>query len=58
VVVRWANTPRWQFFAGCAYCKDRQPCDATTLVKLLRFLSEEGVENGWRKASTQPSNSN
>ena len=33
VVARWADTPRWQFFSGCAYYEDRQPCDASTLVK-------------------------
>ncbi len=33
VVARWADTPRWQFFSGCAYHEDRQPCDASTLVK-------------------------
>lgn len=44
VVARWADTPRWQFFSGCAYYEDRQPCDATTLVKFRRLLGEEGVE--------------
>ena len=44
VVARWADTPRWQFFSGCTYYEDRQPCDATTLVKFRQLLGEEGVE--------------
>ena len=44
VVARWADTPRWQFFGGCAYYDDRQPCDATTLIKFRQLLGEEGVE--------------
>ena len=44
VVARWADTPRWQFFSGCAYYDDRQPCDATTLAKFRQLLGEEGVE--------------
>ncbi|MBB5213714.1 hypothetical protein HNQ49_000380 [Parapusillimonas granuli] len=44
VVARWADTPRWQFFSGQAYYEDRQPCDATTLVKFRKLLGEEGVE--------------
>jgi len=44
VVQRWADTPRWQFFSGCAYYEDRLPCDATTLVKFRQLLDEEGVE--------------
>jgi IS5 family transposase len=44
VVQRWADTPRWQFFSGCAYYEDRPPCDATTLVKFRQLLGEEGVE--------------
>ncbi len=43
-MARWADTPRWQFFSGCAYYEDRQPCDATTLVKFRQLLGEEGVE--------------
>jgi len=26
VVQRWRETPRWQYFSGCAYYEDRQPC--------------------------------
>ena len=44
VVARWADTPRWQFFSGCAYYEDRQPRDGTTLVKFRQLLGEEGVE--------------
>nr|WP_275694121.1 transposase [Alcaligenes ammonioxydans] len=44
VVERWADTPRWQFFSGQSYYEDRQPCDATTLVKFRKLLGEEGVE--------------
>ena len=44
VVARWADTPRWQFFSGCAYYEDRPPCDATTLVKFRQLLGEEGME--------------
>lgn len=44
VVVRWADTPRWQFFGGFAYYEDRLPCDATTLIKFRRLLGDEGVE--------------
>ena len=44
VVARWAESPRWQFFSGCAYYEDRLPCDATTLVKFRQLLGEEGVE--------------
>ena len=44
VVARWADTPRWQFFSGCAYYEDRLPCDASTLVKFRQLLGEEGVE--------------
>ena len=44
MVARWADTPRWQFFSGCAYYEDRPPCDATTLVKFRQLLGEEGVE--------------
>lgn len=44
VVARWADTPRWQFFSGCAYYEDRQPCDASTLVKFRQLLGEEGLE--------------
>ena len=44
VVARWADTPRWQFFSGCAYYEDRPPCDATTLVKFRQLLGEDGVE--------------
>ena len=44
VVARWADTPRWQFFAGCAYYEDRQPCDATILAKFRQLLGDEGVE--------------
>lgn len=44
VVARWADTPRWQFFSGCAYYEDRQPCDASTLIKFRQLLGEEGVE--------------
>ncbi len=44
VVERWADTPRWQFFSGQAYYEDRQPCDATTLVKFRKLLGDEGVE--------------
>lgn len=57
VVAHWADTPRWQFFAGCAYYDDRRPCGATTLVKLRQLLGEEGVEDCWRRPSTWPSNS-
>jgi IS5 family transposase len=32
-VERWRDTPRWQYFSGCAYYEDLLPCDATTLVK-------------------------
>ncbi len=44
VVARWADTPRWQFFSGCAYYEDHPPCDASTLVKFRQLLGEEGVE--------------
>src|SRR5690606_8148464 len=44
VVQRWADTPRWQFFSGQSYYEDRQPCDATTLVKFRKLLGEDGVE--------------
>jgi len=44
VVERWADTPRWQFFSGQSYYEDRQPCDATTLVKFCKLLGEDGVE--------------
>ena len=44
VVERWADTPRWQFFSGQSYYEDRQPCDATTLVKFRKLLGEDGVE--------------
>lgn len=44
VVARWADTPRWQFFSGCAYYEDRFPCDATTLVKFRKLLCEEATE--------------
>jgi len=44
VVERWRDTPRWQYFSGCAYDEDRLPCDATTLVKFRQLLGEEGVE--------------
>lgn len=44
VVQRWADTPRWQFFGGWAYYEDRQPCDATTLIKFRQLLGDEGVE--------------
>lgn len=44
VVARWADTPRWQFFSGCAYYEDRLPCDASTLVKFRQLLGEEGAE--------------
>ena len=44
VVQRWRDTPRWQYFSGCAYYEDRLPCDATTLVKFRQWLGEEGVE--------------
>lgn len=44
VVARWADTPRWQFFSGCAYYEDRPPCDASTLVKFRQLLGEQGVE--------------
>lgn len=44
VVARWADTPRWQFFSGQSYYEDRQPCDATTLVKFRQLLGNEGVE--------------
>jgi IS5 family transposase len=44
VVARRADTPRWQFFSGCAYNEDLQPCDSTTLVKCRQLLGEEGVE--------------
>jgi IS5 family transposase len=44
VVARWADTPRWQFFSGCAYYEDRQPRDGTTLVKFRQLLGEEGME--------------
>lgn len=44
VLARWADTPRWQFFSGCAYYEDRPPCDASTLVKFRQLLGEEGVE--------------
>lgn len=44
VVARWADSPRWQFFSGCAYYEDRQPCDASTLIKFRQLLGEEGVE--------------
>ena len=44
VVERWRDSPRWQFFSGCAYYEDRLPCDATTLVKFRQLLGEEGVE--------------
>ncbi len=39
-----ADSPRWQFFSGCAYYEDRQPCDATTVVKFRQLLGEEGGE--------------
>lgn len=45
VVARWADSPRWQFFSGCTCYEDRQPCDATTLVKFRQLLGEEGVED-------------
>src|SRR5690554_4019925 len=44
VVQRWVDTPRWQFFSGQSYYEDRQPCDATTLVKFRKLLGEDGVE--------------
>jgi IS5 family transposase len=44
VVARWAETPTWQFFSGKANFENRQPCDATTLVKFRQLLGEEGVE--------------
>ncbi|TSE29267.1 hypothetical protein Ttaiw_02339 [Tepidimonas taiwanensis] len=44
VVQRWRDTPRWQYFSGCAYYEDRLPCDATTLVKFCQLLGEAGVE--------------
>jgi IS5 family transposase len=44
VVERWRDTPRWQYFSGCAYYEDRLPCDATTLVKFRHLLGDEGVE--------------
>ena len=44
VVERWRDTPRWQYFSGCAYYEDRLPCDATTLVKFRQLLGDEGVE--------------
>jgi IS5 family transposase len=43
VVAHWVEKPRWQFFSGCAYYEDRQPC-ASTLVKFRQLLGEEGVE--------------
>lgn len=44
VVLRWAETPTWQFFCGQAYFEHRQPCDASTLIKFRKLLGEEGVE--------------
>ncbi len=44
VVERWADSPRWQYFSGCAYYEDRLPCDASTLIKFRQLLGEEGVE--------------
>ena len=44
VVERWRDTPRWQYFSGCAYYEDRLPCDASTLVKFRQLLGDEGVE--------------
>lgn len=44
VASRWADMPRLQFFSGCAYHEDRQPCDATTLVKLRQLLGDEGMD--------------
>lgn len=44
VVARWAETPSWQFFSGRAYFEQRQPCDATTLVKFRQLLGEDGAE--------------
>lgn len=44
VVERWRDTPRWQYFSGCAYYEDRPPCDATTLVKFRQLVGDEGVE--------------
>lgn len=53
VVQRWQDTPRWQYFSGCAYYEDRLPCDATTLVKFRQLLGEEGVGRScWRRQST------
>lgn len=44
VVARWAETPRWQYYSGCAHYEDRQPCDITTLLNFRQLLGEEGVE--------------
>jgi len=45
-VARCAETPRWQFFSGQAYYEDRQPCDATTLMKFRKLLGVEQM-NAW-----------
>jgi IS5 family transposase len=43
VVARWRGTPRWQYFPGGDYYKDRLPCDVATQVKSHQLLSEDGV---------------
>ncbi len=44
VVLRWSETPVWQFFGGRAYFDQALPCDSTTLVKFRSLLGEDGVE--------------
>lgn len=44
LVIRWSQTPQWQFFSGFAHYEERLPCDATTLIKFRKLLGEEGVE--------------
>ena len=48
-VARWADSTRWQFFSGCAYYEDRQPCDAT--VKVACYWAEKAWRSCWRRPS-------
>jgi len=44
VCQRWWETPTWQYFSDLAYFEYRGPCDPSLLVKFLKLIGEEGVE--------------
>ena len=44
LVLRWSETPVWQYFCGRDYYEMRAPCDATQIGRFRAAIGEAGVE--------------